>query len=39
MIEDEDKKQIALTYFPNSKIIIEKDLYNRDRFIFILTIQ
>ena len=33
----EDIKKLALTYFPNSKIVIEQDLYNRDRFAFILT--
>lgn len=33
----EDIKKLALTYFPNSKIIIEQDLYKRDRFVFILT--
>lgn len=30
-------KEIALTYFPNSKIKIEKDIQGRDRFIFIFN--
>lgn len=33
----DDIKKLALTYFPNSKIVIEQDLYKRDRFVFILT--
>ncbi len=31
-------KNIALKYFPNSKVIIEKDLQKRDRFVFIFNI-
>ena len=32
-----DIKNIALKYFPNSKIVIEKDLQKKDRFIFIFN--
>jgi len=28
-------KELASTYLPNSKVLLEKDLQNRDRFIFI----
>lgn len=30
-------KKIALKYYPNSNIVIEKDLSNKDRFIFIFN--
>ncbi len=30
-------KEIALKYFPNSKILIEKDYTNRDRYVFIIN--
>lgn len=30
-------KSIALKYFPNSKVVVEKDLQNRDRFVFIFN--
>lgn len=30
-------RNIALKYFPNSEIIIEKDLSNKDRFVFIFN--
>jgi release factor glutamine methyltransferase len=30
-------KKIALNYFPDSVIKIEKDIYNRDRFVFIFN--
>ena len=32
-----DIKKIALEYFPNSTVKIEKDLYNRDRYVFIFN--
>lgn len=32
-----DIKKIALEYFPNSVVKIEKDLYNRDRYVFIFN--
>ena len=32
-----DIKKIALEYFPNSIVKIEKDLYNRDRYVFIFN--
>lgn len=30
-----DIKKMVLKYFPNSKVVIEKDLCNRDRFVFV----
>ena len=30
-------KQIVLNYFPNSKVLVEKDLQNRDRFVFVFN--
>lgn len=35
--QGEKIKNIALKYFPNSKVIIEKDLQLRDRFVFIFN--
>ena len=35
--QGEEIKQIALSYFPNSKVIVEKDLQNRDRFVFVFN--
>ncbi len=35
--QGEQIKNIALKYFPNSKVIIEKDLQLRDRFVFIFN--
>ena len=30
-------KEIALKYFPNSKVKVEKDMQGKDRFIFIFN--
>lgn len=30
-------KNIALNYFPNSKVLIEKDMQGRDRFVFVFN--
>lgn len=30
-------KSLALTYFPNARILVEKDMQNRDRFVFIFN--
>ena len=35
--QGEEIKQIALNYFPNSKVFVEKDLQNRDRFVFVFN--
>lgn len=35
--QSEEVKNIALKYFPNSKVALEKDLQNRDRFVFIFN--
>lgn len=35
--QGEEIKQIALKYFPNSKVFVEKDLQNRDRFVFVFN--
>ena len=35
--QGEEIKQIALKYFPNSKVSVEKDLQNRDRFVFVFN--
>ena len=36
-LQAEKIKEIAITYFPKSKIIIEKDLQGKDRFLFIIN--
>ena len=36
-LQGEKIKNIALNYFPNSEIIISKDLSNKDRFVFIIN--
>ena len=35
--QGEEIKKIALNHFPNSKVLVEKDLQNRDRFVFVLN--
>ena len=36
MEQGNDIKEFTLKYFPKSKILIEKDYNDRDRFIFII---
>lgn len=36
-LQGEKIKQIAMNYLPNSEILIEKDLSNKDRFVFIFN--
>ena len=35
--QGEEIKQITLNYFPNSKVFVETDLQNRDRFVFVFN--
>lgn len=35
--QGEEIKKLALSYFPNCKVTIEKDYNNYDRFVFVLT--
>lgn len=35
--QGEELTNFIKKYFPNSKILLEKDLYNKDRFIFVLN--
>ena len=36
-MQGEKIKNIALNYFPNSKIKIEKDMQDKERFVFIFN--